>query len=143
MYDKSVIEKHLISLNRDLQNLEKYRKVSETDFHNNLDLLWIIERGIFLCIQNIFDIFSHIAASDLNGNWDSYSDIADVIFENKLINDAQRDLLISMAGFRNRLSHNYLGLDIKVLVDIVTNRLDDLHEFARIISKYSGLHYKN
>lgn len=41
-----------------------------------------------------------------------------------------------MAGFRNRLSYDYLGLDLDVLIDIVSNRLDDFYFYAKLISTY-------
>lgn len=136
MYDKTVVEKHLSALLKDIKHLEKYKDVSEKDFEENLDLLWILERGIYLCIQNIFDVFSHFVSAELDKNWESYADIAIILFEERKISASQKDLLINMAGFRNRLSHDYLGLDKKIIVDIVTNRIDDLYSFAKIISEY-------
>jgi len=137
MYDKLIIERHLQALLRDLDNLEKYRNISKEDFKQNLDLIWILERGIYLCIQNIFDVFSHIVSSELNKQWDSYSDIAMLLYDAQKIDKEERDLLIKMAGFRNRLSHDYLGLDVDVIIDIVSNKLDDLKAFARIIAQYT------
>ena len=60
MYDKSVIEKHLTSLLLDLKNLEKYKNVTKLDILSSTDLLWILERGIYLALQNIFVSLSHI-----------------------------------------------------------------------------------
>ncbi len=137
MYDKEVINKHLTALLKDLKNLSKYKGLKESDFQNNLDLLWIIERGLYLSIQNIFDVLSHIVSAELEKNWESYSDIAEVLFTTGKISESQKTTLIKMAGFRNRLSHDYLGLEIKVLTDIVNNRIDDLYDMADFISKYS------
>ncbi len=136
MYDSQVIEKHLSALLRNIQHLEKYKNITENDFNNNLDLLWILERGLYLSIQNIFDVFAHIISADLNRKWESYADIARVLFETGKIEEGRRDLLISMAGFRYRLSHDYLGLEIKVLIDIVSNRIGDFYFFAGIIKDY-------
>lgn len=134
MYDKQVILKHLNSLLTDLKNLEKHKNITEEDLKNNIDLLWILERGIYLSLQNIFDVLAHIVSSKFDKAWESYADIAVVLFDEKLIDITKRDLLIRMAGFRNRLSHDYLGLDLNIIVDIVNNRLEDLHYFARLIS---------
>lgn len=136
MYDKQVIGKHLSALLKDLKNLERHKNISEIDFNNNLDLLWILERGIYLSIQNIFDVFAHIISADMNKSWESYADIAVVLFEEGKINTVQKELLINMAGFRNRLSHDYLGLDKNIIIDIVKNRIEDLYTFAKIIAEY-------
>jgi len=71
MYDKQVIGKHLSALLKDLKNLERHKNISEIDFNDNLDLLWILERGIYLSIQNIFDVFAHIISADMNKSWES------------------------------------------------------------------------
>ena len=80
MYDKEVIKKHLSALLRILKNLEKYKNICEEDFKDNLDLLWILERGIYLSLQNIFNVFAHLLSADLDKNWESYSDIGRVPF---------------------------------------------------------------
>jgi uncharacterized protein YutE (UPF0331/DUF86 family) len=138
MYDKSVIDKHLTALLLDLKNLAKYKNVTKEEITANTDLLWILERGIYLSLQNIFDSLSHIISASLNKKWESYADISSVLFDEGMINESRRDLLISMAGFRNRLSHDYLGLDLDIIIDIVSNRLDDFYFFAKLISKYAG-----
>ncbi|MBS4034981.1 MAG: DUF86 domain-containing protein [Ignavibacterium sp.] len=137
MYDKEVVLKHLTALLTDLKNLEKHKSVTENDLKDNLDLLWILERGIYLSIQNIFDVLAHIISGKFERSWESYAEIAVVLYEEKLINSERRDLLVRMAGFRNRLSHDYLGLDLNIIVDIVNNRLEDLYSFARLISDFT------
>lgn len=142
MYDKEVIKKHLFALITDLKNLKKFKNISEKDFKDNLDLLWILERGIYLSLQNIFDVLAHIISSKLNKSWESYADIGIVLFEEGIIDETKKDLLVNMAGFRNRLSHDYLGLDIQVIIDIVKNRLDDLYHFAELIAGYVDIEIK-
>jgi uncharacterized protein YutE (UPF0331/DUF86 family) len=44
-----------------------------------------------------------------------------------------------MAGFRNRLSHEYMGLDPEILIDIVNNKQDDFKRFFNIIKKYCNI----
>ena len=39
----------------------------------------------------------------------------------------------NMAGFRNVVVHGYQTLDKAILVDIVSNRLEDLLNFAKAI----------
>jgi len=142
MYDKEVIDKHLRSLLSDLKNLEKYQHLKKQDFAGNTDLLWILERGIYLCLQNIFDILAHIISAGLNKQWESYADIGAVLFNDGIIDESKRDLLINMAGFRNRLSHDYLGLDLDIIIDIVSKRLDDFYYFAKLIATYTDIELK-
>jgi len=136
MPDLERIKKHLGALLSDLENLEKHKNITREDLAKDTDLLWILERGIYLSIQNLYDMMAHIASADFNLKWEQYSDIPDLFFNEDLINDSERKLLIQMAGFRNRLSHDYLGLDLDILVDIVNNRLPDFRNFLKIIKDY-------
>ena len=108
MPDIEKIKKHLEALIIDLENIEKHKGITELDIKSNLDLLWILERGIYLSIQNLFDIFAHIVTADFNSPWESYSDIAEILFQESILNETEKEFLIQMAGFRNRLSHDYL-----------------------------------
>jgi hypothetical protein len=54
MPDLEIIEKHLSAYISDLRNLEKHSPVDADDLKKNTDLLWILERGVYLLIQNLF-----------------------------------------------------------------------------------------
>lgn len=139
MPDLEKIEKHLSSLISGLKNLEKHKNVNEEKIKKNTDLLWILERGIYLSIQNLFDILAHIASADFNKQWDYYSDLADIFYDEKLISEEQKKVLTQMVGFRNRLSHDYLSLELNIIVDIVNNRLEDFNEFIGFVKVYCKL----
>lgn len=136
MPDLEIIEKHLNALLNGLKNLEKRKNISREEVLKDTDLLWILERGIYLSIQNLFDMLAHIASADFNMTWEYYSDLANIFFIEKLISEKEKKLLIQMAGFRNRLSHDYLGLEVDVLIDIVNNHLGDFRRFLKMIKNY-------
>jgi uncharacterized protein YutE (UPF0331/DUF86 family) len=136
MPDLEKIKKHLEAMLQSIGNLEKHKGISTDDLKSDLDLLWILERGIYLTIQNLFDILAHIVSADFDTQWESYSDIAEILFYKKFLDKHYKNLLIQMAGFRNRLSHEYLSLEPNVLVDVVNNRLSDFSKFLLIIKNY-------
>lgn len=136
MPEIEVITKHLTDLTEYLEHLNKYSGLDADKIAGNKDFIWMMERGIFLCIQNLLDIFAHILAADFNQKWESYSEIAVKLYEKKIISSEQKDILIKMAGFRNRLSHDYLSLDNETLADIVNYRLKDFYIFINIITNY-------
>jgi len=136
MPDLLLINKHLETFLHDFENLKKHKNVTVEDIKKDTDLLWILERGLYLCLQNILDIFAHIASADFNENWEYYSDLADIFFNKNIINNYEKEILIKMIGFRNRLSHEYLTLDVNVLTDTVTHHLSDFNLFITKIKEY-------
>lgn len=66
MPDSERLRRHLLALVSHVEQLKKNVPVSEETLHSNQDLRWILERGIYLCIQNILDSFSHIVSADFN-----------------------------------------------------------------------------
>ncbi|PIQ08127.1 MAG: hypothetical protein COW71_13410, partial [Ignavibacteriales bacterium CG18_big_fil_WC_8_21_14_2_50_31_20] len=125
MPDLEIIEKRIASFIEDLQNLKKYQNVTAEDIKKDKDILWILERGIYLLIQNLLDMLAHIVSADFNEKWDSYSDINEILVKHSMITEEDKMVLNQMAGFRNRLSHEYLSLDTNVLINIINNRLTD------------------
>ena len=139
MPDLEIIQKHLETYISDLENLKKHKNVSADNIISNKDLLWTLERGIYLLIQNLLDTFAHIVSADLNETWDFYNDIGEILEKHKLISFEDKELLNRMVGFRNRLSHEYLSLEPDILSDIVNNRLQDFNKFLIIIKDYCKL----
>ncbi len=139
MPDIEIIEKHISTYLSDLDNLKKHKDVTINNIEEDKDLLWILERGVYLLIQNLFDMLAHIVAADFKESWDFYTDIAEILFMKKVISKEDKILLQQMAGYRNRLSHEYLSLEPGILVDIMNNRLNDFYKFLKIIESYCGI----
>jgi len=139
MPDLEIIEKHISSFIEDLSNLKKYKNVTIDKIKTDKDLLWILERGIYLLIQNLFDMLAHIVSADFDEKWEYYTDISEILFKHNIISEEDKILLNKMAGYRNRLSHEYLSLDLNILTDIVNNRLSDFSKFLSIVKNYCNL----
>ena len=86
MPDKELVKRRVTAFLETYNNLKKYENIVSEDLRKNTDLIWILERGLYLLIQNLLDILSHIVASDFNEKWDSYTDITEILFENNFLN---------------------------------------------------------
>lgn len=60
----------------------------------------------------------------------------DLLARASLIPPSLAVTLRSMAGFRNILVHGYQEVDVKIVKDVVPNRLDDLLEFERVARRW-------
>ncbi len=86
-------------------------------------------------IQNLLDIFAHIVSADFNAKWDYYSDLSDILNAKGIISVEQKKILNKMIGFRNRLSHEYLSLDL----DIVNKHISDFNRFLMVVKNYCNI----
>jgi uncharacterized protein YutE (UPF0331/DUF86 family) len=84
-------------------------------------------------------MLAHIVSADFNDKWDYYTDISEILVKHDIISEEDKIILNKMAGYRNRLSHEYLSLDLNILTDIVNNRLTDFSKFISIIKNYCNL----
>lgn len=58
-----------------------------------------------------------------------------LLAENRIIPADLAAKLGNMVGFRNILVHEYQGLDLQLMVDVIENHLDDLLDFTNFIVK--------
>jgi uncharacterized protein YutE (UPF0331/DUF86 family) len=143
MPDLEVVRKHLNALVSNYVGLKKHLPVTAQRLQQNSDLRWILERGLYLCIQNLLDSLTHIISADFNEQWDSYSDVTAILRRRDILTHDQEQTLNKMIGLRNRLSHDYLSLNPEILVDVASNRLDDFLTFAGIIARYCKIEVPN
>ncbi|MGC8654495.1 MAG: type VII toxin-antitoxin system HepT family RNase toxin [Candidatus Kryptoniota bacterium] len=139
MPDLEIIEKRIAHSFEDLQHLKKYQNVTAEDIEKDKDLLWILERGLYLLIQNLLDMLAHIVSADFNEKWDTYTDIIAILFKHNIISEEDKIVLSQMVGFRNRLAHEYFSIDTSILIDIMNNRLPDFSRYLLIIKSYCNL----
>lgn len=61
--DVQVVRRHLFTLDEALRTLRKYSGLTVTVLESDQEKLWVVERGLQLCAQNVLDVATHIAAS--------------------------------------------------------------------------------
>lgn len=61
-----------------------------------------------------------------------------ILRRERIIPEVMAQHLAAMVGFRNTLVHQYQDVDIKTMVDVIENHLDELVDFTVIIMDYLG-----
>jgi uncharacterized protein YutE (UPF0331/DUF86 family) len=92
-----------------------------------------VEHTLQLAIQAALDAASHIVSDGRLGEPRTNRELFDLLERAGWIDAALADTLRRMAGFRNVLVHGYDTVDLRVVEDIVANRLDDLLAFAAVV----------
>lgn len=136
MLDRQVIEAHLQNMEEALANLGRYRNLSLEEVKKDLSLVWIVEKGLQILIQNLLDIGAHVLASEIKNDWDDYGEIILKLGHHGFLPMDFSERIQGMAGLRNILIHEYLRVDVPRLYDYLKNRLGDFTEFMSYLQEY-------
>jgi len=131
-----IIEQHIQNMEEALAQLGKYRNISFNEFQKDLSLVWIVEKGLEILIQNLLDIGAHLLASEIKNDWEDYGEVILKLGKHGVIPQEFSDQIKGMAGLRNILIHEYLRIDLNKLFDYLKYRLEDFIQFIRYIREY-------
>lgn len=113
---ESIIER-LKKLDLVIANLGEKSSSAMNRYSQDIDLQWIIERGLQVGSSLIFDIGNHILAGHYKISVEEYEQILQQLKGKKVISDELYANLHGLGGFRNILVHNYLSLDHKIVLE--------------------------
>jgi len=136
MSNRDIIEQHIQNMEEALAQLGKYRNISFNEFQKDLSLVWIVEKGLEILIQNLLDIGAHLLASEIKNDWEDYGEVILKLGKHGVIPQEFSDQIKGMAGLRNILIHEYLRIDLNKLFDYLKYRLEDFIQFIRYIREY-------
>jgi len=87
-------------------------------------------------LEALFDIGRHILVRKFAYPATEYKEIANGLFEKKVIGKKEAGLLRQMAGYRNRMVHFYHEISAEELYDICINHLDEIGLLRDILIKW-------
>ena len=133
--DASVVRRHLLALDQALQTLSKHQGRPVEVLRSDREELWVVERGLQLCTQNVLDIATHIAAS-AGRDVPDYATAIDQLADLGVLSGEFTGRFRPVVGFRNVIVHGYLDVDLDIVHRLLNERLADFAEFARRVSRY-------
>lgn len=136
MVDEEIVLKKLRELEKYLLELERLRRMPLQEMRGSLQKAWSVEHGLQLAIQCVIDVGNHILAAIGENRINEYADIIDRLGERKILPVRFAKRIRDMAGFRNILVHEYVGIDLKRVYHILQNRLGDFEKFIRYIRDF-------
>jgi uncharacterized protein YutE (UPF0331/DUF86 family) len=133
--DPAVIRRHLLALDQALQILRRHQGRGIDILRTDREERWLVERGLQLCVQNVLDIATHIAAS-AGRDVPDYATAIDQLAELDVISGEFATAFRAIADFRNVVVHGYLDVDVVIVHRLLNERLADFEQFARMVSRY-------
>lgn len=95
-----------------------------------------VEHTLQIAIQAALDVASHIVSEERMGEPRTNRELFALLERAGLVPAELSTKLQPMAGFRNILVHGYGDVDVRVVRDVVENRLGDLLAFVAAIRAY-------
>jgi uncharacterized protein YutE (UPF0331/DUF86 family) len=80
--------------------------------------------------EQAIDLANHVIRKGKLGLPKESKESFEILAKSKVISQELADRLKGMVGFRNIMVHQYQEVDIKIMVDVIEHRLDDLIAFT-------------
>jgi len=121
-----------------LQNIkivDKYQNSTLDEIESDQTLSGAIQHYLYITCQSAIDLGEmYIEFSNYRVPY-TYSDVFDVLFEQKVIDQKLATTLRNMAGFRNILAHQYGKVDFGIIHEVLTKKITFIEKFVLIIEE--------
>ncbi len=120
-------------IQKNIAELGRWSQLSLEEF-SKPEILDRVHHHLRLALEGVFNITSHILARIPGARETEYKRMAKKCGEVGLVDQAFADhALVSMAGYRNRLTHFYANIQPEELFDITRNHLQDVETFLKAV----------
>ena len=136
MTDKEKLVKYINQLEIYLSHLKKLQKYPREKFLANWEIYDLADRKLHLVIENVLNIGEMIISEFGFRKPDRYSEIPQILSENKVIPKKLEKSLVDLAKFRNVLVHEYVNLDHKKVYQKLKKTPKIIEEFIQVIKEY-------
>jgi uncharacterized protein YutE (UPF0331/DUF86 family) len=138
-----IIQRKIRELEGNLLYLkQKSLNVNKDNIKNDIIVYWGIERGIQICIESVIDISNIVISVNDAKKPNTYRETVELIGTLGIIPKTFAKELSNMVGFRNILVHDYIKINEDIILEILSNNLDDFIKFSNYIRKYLDDNYK-
>jgi len=138
LVDKTLVSRKLERIETYIKQVRQKKDPGVALFTKDTDLQSIVLFNLIQLIQSCIDIGAHIIS---DSGWEApatQSDIFRILSDKKIISRPLAGRLVRMAGFRNRIVHEYEKTDMKIVHEIWRKRLSDIEKFCKaVVLKYN------
>ena len=139
MVKNDIVERKLSQIKKSLDKIAIYRGLSYDEFISHPVARDVVEYNLFIIINCMIDIVSHIVADDKLGEVDLLSDGFVILAEYGYWSKDQAAIFVKMVAFRNMISHQYASINPLVVYDVLQNKLADMDLFVDKILESIGV----
>lgn len=134
MVDKEVVKKRMSQLLISLKKIERYQDISLDDFLKDDIAQDVVEYNLFIIINMMVDIATHIVVDNGLGNPDTLGEAFNILNRENYLSDVETNTYRNMVGLRNILAHEYLKIDTTIIYKVLQNNLEDIKRFVVFVN---------
>src|SRR3990172_10841983 len=123
-------------IERCTEELKPFSKMNEKDFLSDKKNPPYVESYLRKSLEAVFDIGRHILAKSYGFKEIEYKTIARELGNRKVISEELSEVLIKMAGYRNRMVQWFREVTSEELHQIILNNMEDFDRFNREVSSF-------
>lgn len=135
MVNIDVIKKRLGQLSVSLKKIERFKDISYEEFLDDDMIQDVIEYNLFISINMMIDIATHIVVDNNMGTPETLGEAFDILNKKQYLSDERTKIYRNMVGLRNILSHEYVSIDKKIIFNILKESLIDIKRFIIFIDE--------
>lgn len=139
MVDKALVLRKVARIEDHLSQVRGRKDKGIEAFIHDRDLQSIVLFNIVQAVQACIDIGSHVIS---DSGWElpaSQADIFRILAEKKLITRNLAGRMVKMAGFRNRIVHEYEKIDLEIVHEVWRKGIRDIDKFCAALVKGLGM----
>ncbi len=136
MYNPDLVAERLNIIRAAVKRLKLLAQVPLDEFSRNEDYIDIAENRLRRAIEALFDLGRHLVVKTGAGVPKDYRSVIDLLKASGIIPGEFAGRIAGMAGYRNRLIHEYNKVTPEELHYILQDRLADFEVFCQHIVDY-------
>lgn len=136
MYNYALITDRLKIIRNAVRRLELLAELPVDEFCRNEDAVDIAENRLRHALEALFDLGRHLVVKSGAGVPSDYRSVLIMLKENNILPEDYARQIEGMAGYRNRLIHDYNRVTPEELHRIIETRLPDLTLFCQYIADH-------
>ncbi|MDF9406812.1 DUF86 domain-containing protein [Pelotomaculum isophthalicicum JI] len=136
MFNQSIITERLAIISKAVKRLKLLAQMPPEQFKQNEDAVDIAENRLRRALEALFDLGRHLVVKSGAGMPSDYRSVIDIMKEEHILPEEFARQISGMAGYRNRLIHDYNKVTPDELHQILRERLVDLTLFCKYVVDY-------
>lgn len=136
MFNEQLVTDHAQLIRSSVTRLESLAALSWEEFTADPDNFAIAEHHLRRALQAVLDLGRHVVVKAGLGNPTNYREIFDLLEKGGVLEPEVTRKVRGMAGYRNRLVHDYARIDEKEMWGILRDDLGDVMLLLKCLLDY-------